>query len=98
MSSNESWWGGECEFLYIEDSPTKEEFLSTVVKDMDMLGKLCDKMPKEMSSSKPSDGRTSVFSGKTAPGMLVFFIIIKFSNCYCSFSNLTSSVFKSQKL
>ena len=74
MSSDGSWWGGECDFLYIEDPPTEDELLSMVVNDMDMLDKLCDKIPKEMSSSKPSDGQTSDFSGKTVPGELAFLL------------------------
>ena len=73
MSSDGSCCG-ECDFRYIEDPPTEEEVLSKVVKDRDMWGKLFDKMSKEMSSSKPSDGQTSDSSGKTVPGKLFFLL------------------------
>lgn len=72
MSLDGSWYGGECDFIYIEDPPTKEELVSMVVNDMDMWDKVCDKMLKEISSSKRSDGQTSDSSGKTAPGKLLF--------------------------
>ncbi|XP_020617935.1 uncharacterized protein LOC110055858 isoform X6 [Orbicella faveolata] len=63
MSSDESCWYGETEFLYTEDPPTEEEFLSKVVKDRNMWQKLFDRI----SSSKPSDGQASDSSGKTGP-------------------------------
>ena len=75
MSSDESWWGGESDFLYIEDPPTEEDFFSKLVKDSVLQGKLLDWMSKEiMSSSKPRDGQASDSSGKTVPGKLIFLL------------------------
>ena len=71
MSSDGSWWGGECDFLYIEDRLTEEEFLRRVVKDKGMWGKVFD----TMSTSKPSDGQMSDSSGKTVPGKLFFLLL-----------------------
>lgn len=69
MSSDESRWYGETEFLYTEDPPTEEEFLSKVVKDRNMWQKLFDRI----SSSKPSDGQASDSSGKTGPSKFFFY-------------------------
>ena len=69
-----SWWGGNVVFEYIDDPLTDEEYLSKVVTDEDMRRKLFDRMHKEMSSYKPSDGQTSDSFAKTGPGK--FFIII----------------------
>lgn len=74
MSLDGSWWGGEAVFEYIDDPLTDEEYLSKVVTDKDLRRKLFDRMEKEMSSDKPSDGQTSDSSGKTGPGK--FFIRI----------------------
>lgn len=67
-SSDGSWLGGESDFLYIEDTHAEEKPLSNkVVRDSGMWGELFERMPKEMSTSKPSDGQTSDSSGNTAP-------------------------------
>lgn len=68
MSSDGSWQGGEAVFEYIDDPPTFEEFLSKVVTDRDMRHELFNRIDKEMSSIKPSDGQTTDSCGKTAPG------------------------------
>lgn len=65
---------GEAVFKYIDDPPTDEEYLDKVVTDDDTRRKLFDRMHKEMSSNKQSDGQTSDSFGKTGPGK--FFIII----------------------
>lgn len=68
MSSDGLWQGGEAVFEYIDDPPTFEEFLSKVVTDRDMRRQLFNRMDKEMSSNKPSDGRATDSRGQTAPG------------------------------
>ena len=70
MSSDGSCLG-ECDFLYTEDRLTEEEFLTRVVKDKGMWGKVFD----TMSTSKPSDGQMSDSSGKTVPGKLFFLLL-----------------------
>ena len=55
-------------FEYIDDPLTDEEYLCKVVTDEDMRRKLFDRMHKEMSSNKLSDGQTSDSFCKTGPG------------------------------
>ena len=68
MSSDESWCGGECDFLYIGDPPLQEEFLRMILRNRGMWDKLFDRMDKEMSSNKLSDEQTTDLCGKTGPG------------------------------
>ena len=74
MASDGSWWGGECDFLYIEDPPTEEELPSNVVNDMDMFRELLFRISKAMCSSKPSDGQTSDSSGRAVLSKLFFLL------------------------
>lgn len=71
MSSDGSWWGGECDFLYTEDPPTEEDVLEMIVNNKGLWNKLFDKMHKKRGSSKPSDGQTS---DSSVPGELLFLL------------------------
>ena len=73
MSSDESWWGGEAVFEYIDDPLTNEEYLNKVVTNDDMRLELFKRMHKKMSSNKPSEGQTSDSSGKTGPGKFFYY-------------------------
>ena len=72
-SSDGSWQGGEAVFEYIDDPPTFDEFLNKVLIDSDMRRELFNRMDKQMSSNKPSDGQTTDSCGKTAPGKFLLF-------------------------
>lgn len=67
-------WCGEAVFEYIDDPLTDEEYLEKAVTDDNMRRKFFDRMDKEISKNKQSDGQTSDSFGKTGPGK--FFIII----------------------